>query len=338
MGWRRQLKRLGVIVVVVAVIPLNILRVYIAQPTFSKNEPSSKTVDAERLKQHVRMLSETFHPSHYNAFAQLNQTADYIAASFEEAGAEVRFQEYLVYGKPYKNVIGRFHGEGPLWVVGAHYDTSDDTPGADDNASGVAGLLELASLIGAGELKNRNIELVAYCLEEPPYFATEMMGSAFHVKELQERGEMPAGVVIFEMIGYFSDAWGSQGYPALGIRLMYPQKGNYIAVIGKLDQRAFTKSFKVGMKGATDLPVYSMNAPKIIPGIDFSDHRNYWPLGINAVMITDTAFYRNKAYHGPDDTWDRLDYDRMAMVVVGVYEALAKLAVAYPGKTPDEPE
>lgn len=127
------------------------------------------------------------------------------------------------------------------------------------------------------------------------------------------------------MIGYFSDEPGSQKVPMLLLRLIYPGTGNFIAVISKLDQRSFTRQVKKGMKGATDLPVYSMNGPERLPGIDFSDHRNYWIFGYPAVMVTDTAFYRNSNYHTKNDTWDTLDYDRMGNVVLAVYSALVKL-------------
>jgi hypothetical protein len=108
------------------------------------------------------------------------------------------------------------------------------------------------------------------------------------------------------------------------LRAFYPSRGDFIAVAGRWDQGDWIKTLKTGMQGATSLPVYSIRAPSALPGIDFSDHINYWPYGINAAMVTDTAFYRNKAYHESEDTADRLDYDRMSMVVVAVFEALRK--------------
>ena len=128
------------------------------------------------------------------------------------------------------------------------------------------------------------------------------------------------------MIGYFTDEFGSQDYPTLLFKLIYPNTGNFIAVVGKMDQRAFTKQVKVGMKGANDLPIRSINAPAGIPGIDFSDHRNYWKFDYDAVMITDTAFYRNEAYHEANDTWDRLNYEKMGQVVQSVYSTIVQLA------------
>ena len=124
------------------------------------------------------------------------------------------------------------------------------------------------------------------------------------------------------MIGYFSDQFLSQKYPMPMLYLYYPFKGHFITVVGSMSQREFTKSVKVGMQGSTDLPIFSINAPASLPGIDFSDHRNYWLYDYQAVMITDTAFYRNTAYHKPEDTLDRLDYNRMGQVVLSVFQYL----------------
>ncbi|MDP4694360.1 MAG: hypothetical protein NWS00_07405, partial [Opitutales bacterium] len=127
------------------------------------------------------------------------------------------------------------------------------------------------------------------------------------------------GVIVLEMIGYYDDTSGSQEYPALLFKLLYPNTGDFIAVIGKLDQRPYIADIKAGMNGAAEIDVYSIAAPTQVPGIDFSDHRNYWEFGYDAVMISDTAFYRNKEYHKAGDTWDRLDYKKMGEVVKAVY-------------------
>jgi Zn-dependent M28 family amino/carboxypeptidase len=129
-----------------------------------------------------------------------------------------------------------------------------------------------------------------------------------------------------EMLGYFSDAPESQSYPNDLLRLFYPTRGNYIAVVGKLDQPWVVRRVKAAMRSAASLPVYSINAPRSMPGVDFSDHRNFWEAGYDAAMITDTAFYRNPHYHTSRDTPEKLDYKRMAMVVQGVYAAVVALA------------
>ena len=229
-------------------------------------------------------------------------------------------------GKTYQNVIGFFgNPTGERIVIGAHYDARSKTPGADDNASGIAGLIELAYLIGRQDLRT-GIELVAYSLEEPPFFGTEDMGSAHHARRLHEQKVAVKCMIALEMIGYFSSEPGSQSYPMPILKIFYPGKGDFIAIIGRLDQRGIVKKIKNFMQGTTDMPVYSVNAPTFVSGIDFSDHRNYWKYAYEAVMITDTAFYRNPHYHKRGDIAESLDYESMGKVVIQVFEAVKGLA------------
>ncbi len=293
------------------------------QPVLFSAARATVSADPAALQRDVRTLSEHFGPR--DTPENLDRAAAWIRGEFEKTGARVREQTYEVQGRTFRNIIARFgSGDDGLLVVGAHYDAVDETPGADDNASGVAGLLELARLLGKHP-PERPIELVAYTLEEPPWFRSEFMGSAVHARELKERGADVRGVIVLEMIGCFDDAWMSQDYPFHLLRVFYPSRGNFVAIAGRLDQRKFTRDLKAGMKGATSLPVWSINAPAALPGLDFSDHLNYWAHGWNAVMVTDTAFYRNKQYHQPGDTWDRLDYKRMADAVTAVHAALKSL-------------
>lgn len=321
---RRLLLSVARIVSAVAVI-VSVAGCLMSQPTFGRNRPSAATVDAGRLRTHVVTLSETFHPRDWTHAANLERCAEYIAAHFTNAGAVVHSQPVIARGHEYRNVIARFGvGRGSKLVVGAHYDACGDTPGADDNASGVAALIELGYMLGRN-VPDREIELVAYVLEEPPFFRTAQMGSAVHAASLSVEKDSIVGVIVLEMVGYFSEKRGSQSYPSPLLRVAYPGRGNFIAVVGRWDQGPWIKRMKVGMKGTTDLPVYSIRAPAVLPGIDLSDHLNYWPFGFNALMITDTAFYRNRAYHQKDDTADRLDYQRMSSVVVAVFEAMKSL-------------
>jgi len=296
--------------------------VAIAQPTVRRNSTSSLRVDPNRLRSHVTMLCETLYPRDWQSESNLTACADYIAAEFAEGGARVEFQVFEVFGRQYRNVVGRFGAaEGDTLVVGAHYDACDYTPGADDNASGIAVLIELARLLGENS-PDREVELVAYALEEPPFFKTANMGSAIHARRAADGKRKIAGMIALEMVGYYSDEVGSQSYPSLLFYLLYPRRGNFLGVVGRWDQGDWIKRVKVGMKGATDLPIYSIRAPTVVPGIEFSDHLNYWEHDIPAVMVTDTAFYRNEAYHTGSDTPDRLDYGRMSKVVVALREAI----------------
>jgi Zn-dependent M28 family amino/carboxypeptidase len=300
----------------------------VMQP-FAGSETHNKTlstmpVDPAILKAHVKYLSVDTHPRSFDRHMNLEAAARYIETQFIAAGAQHSSQVVKVDGKDYRNIIVRFGpSTGQTIVVGAHYDSHCDaaescTPGADDNASGVAGLIELARLLIKTPPKQA-IELVAYTLEEPPHFRTEHMGSAWHATSIVGKKSSVKLMVSMEMIGYFSDDKGSQIYPVPGMALLYPDAGNYIGVVGKLSDFAATRKVKALMSGASSLPVQSINAPTWIPGIDFSDHLSYWNVGIPALMVTDTAFMRNKQYHLPGDTYEKLDYTRMAKVVQGVY-------------------
>ena len=296
--------------------------IYIAQPTTNQNLLSEIKIDEKSLKFHVEKLSHDFYPRNHFEIKNLDKAAAYIENHFNNSGGEVEVQEFEVAGRTYKNIIVVFgKGKSRKLIIGAHYDAYGQTHGADDNASGIAGLIEIAYLLGKNGTE-REIEVVAYSLEEPPHFGSTNMGSHVHAKKIETEKAEIEGVISLEMIGCFSDESGSQSYPSPLLHLFYPNRGNFIAVVGRLDQRSFTKRMKSSMKGATDLPVFSINAPKSLPGIDFSDHRNYWPLGINAVMITDTSFYRNGTYHKLSDIPETLDYNKLAKVVVSVYEAL----------------
>lgn len=307
----------------------------VTQPLVAPIRSLPPSVDVAQLERHVKHLSVDLFPRSYDQFENLERSAQYILSQFRAAGAVVTVQDVRVQEATYKNIVARFGPQtGPLMVIGAHYDSHGDasagakdprgysrdthTPGADDNASGVAGLLELSRLLGHSP-QARAVELVAYVLEEPPHFRTEHMGSAWHARSLAEAQRTVQLMVSLEMIGYFRDGPGSQAFPAPGMDYLYTDRGNFIALVGRLSDFASLRRAKALMAGATDLPVYSINAPPLLPGIDFSDHRSYWSRGYPALMVTDTAFFRNTSYHQAGDTWDRLDYPRMAKVVQGVY-------------------
>ena len=308
-------------ILISAVIVVAAVGWFISQPAFRSPRPTTTVAAAGRLRNHVVALSQTFHPRDWRHVDNLNRCADYIAGQLTLSGATVESQPFTAQGLQYRNVIARFgHGKGHKLILGAHYDAFEGSPGADDNASGVAVLIETAMLLGR-EQPDREVEIVAYSLEEPPFFRTPFMGSAVHARSIATEKDAVTGVIVLEMVGCFRDDQGSQKYPVPLLQLFYPNRGNYLTVVGSLTQGAWIKSVKREMAAVTDLPVRSIRGPGIIPGIDFSDHVNYWSLGIPAVMITDTAFYRNMAYHTESDTAERLDYDRMAKVAVAVYEA-----------------
>ncbi len=305
-----------------------LLAVYIVQPLVGSVSRVDRgyAVDPQRLETHVRVLSQDLGPRDVEHPENLDRCADYIRSEFELAGAQVSGQPFERNGVTYRNVSAKFGPESPeIVVVGAHYDTAGPRPGADDNASGVAGLIELAGLLGRSELSMR-VELVAYTLEEPPAFRTKDMGSAVHARSLTASGTEVRAMIGLEMIGHFSDAPNSQRYPIGALGMLYPNTGNFIAVVGRVGGANLVRTVKRAMSESSSLPVHSLNAPSFVPGIDFSDHLNYWNEGFPAVMVSDTSFYRNRNYHTINDTADTLDYLRMAQVVVGVHAAVLVLS------------
>lgn len=290
--------------------------------TFSQLIMASTLADTILIKQHLTALTKTNGFRTYKNMEQLNKTANYIKTVFSKYTDSVYIQAYEVNGVTYKNVICSFGTENPQRIiVGAHYDVCDDQEGADDNATGVVGLLELSRLLKDKKLKHR-IDLVAYTLEEPPYFRTAYMGSYIHAKSLIDSKTNVLGMVSLEMIGYFKDEKKTQSYPIGALALIYGNKGNYITLVKKFAAGRFTRKFCRKYKSTKSIKTKKFSGPRALPGIDFSDHLNYWKFGYSALMITDTAFYRNKNYHESTDTMETLDVYRMAKVIDGVVNTL----------------
>ncbi|TAA47447.1 M28 family peptidase [Corallincola spongiicola] len=318
-----------VILSAVILLPVVLAIFFVYQPVFgSYSGEYTPQVQSQRLQSHVIKLSEEIKDRSYYTEG-LADAADYVQEQFSTFSQDVSVQRFVVDEVEYRNVIVRFgpHDQQlPVIVVGAHFDAYSSLPGADDNASGTAGLIELGRLLSQHESFSYPVELVAYTLEEPPYFRTQEMGSYHHAESLHAQGIDVDLMISLEMIGYFSDEEGSQSYPLPLFEWIYPTKGNYIGVIGRFSDVLELREVKGEMLNATPLAVHSMLAPEMFPEIDYSDHLNYWQFDYPALMVTDTAFYRNRAYHTSRDTWQRLDYERMAMVVDGVYNVVTSLA------------
>jgi hypothetical protein len=300
----------------------------VTQPTLSieKSAPQVSVLPA-RLETHVRMLSETFVPRDWRHPENLDRAAAYITSELKRTNARVSEQAFVTDGRTYRNVIASFGPEGgERIIVGAHYDAHEGFPGADDNASGVAGLIELADLLNNQALPVR-VDLIAFTLEEtrrsdPDAPGVSLYGSTVHATSLKQDGASVRIMFSLEMIGFFTERRHSQSYPSPILELMYPDQGNFIVICGRLQEGAAVRQIKKAMQAATELPVRSFNAPSFVAGINRSDHAVYWVAGYPAVLITDTAFNRNPHYHTPEDVPESLDYNRMAMVVQGVYAAV----------------
>jgi len=296
-------------------------------PVLPRRFPQSITVSPAELRHDVETLVEVGRYRDILRPEVLATAADWIRERWESAGFVVEEQPFDVGGTTYRNLVLSYGpADAPLVIAGAHYDVCGEQDGADDNASGVAAILALARLLALHRpVVSNRILLVAFCLEEPPSFRTPAMGSAVHARALREREARVKAMIALEMLGYYSDQPHSQTFPVAALGLVYPRTADFIGVVGDLGSLGLTRAVKARMAGASSVPVWSINAPAAVPGVDFSDHLNYWAEGYPAVMVTDTAFYRNPNYHLPSDTADTLDYERLAEVVKGLYATLVTL-------------
>lgn len=287
-----------------------------SEPTFLINV---QTID---LKNHVNRLSQISPPRSYQNKSGLNKAIDYIFKEFSVAGLRITKQTYEIEKDGiFTNIIAEINPElETVIVIGAHYDVCGEFQGADDNASGIAGLIELGKLFSIYKKQiPYNIQLVAYSTEEPPFFGTDKMGSYIHAKSLFDQKKKVELMIALEMIGYFTDKSKSQKYPSLMMVPFYPSKGNFIAAVSKFENSDIVKEIKNIFNTKTTVPCETLSAPSFVTGVDFSDHRNYWTFGYTAIMITDTAFYRNQNYHTEFDTPDTLNYDKMVEVIKGTF-------------------
>lgn len=284
---------------------------------------------ARRLESHVRALCS--HPAGRNYIEKkgLALARDYIAGQLESSGYQVDFQIYQIAGEDYANIEATRLGKtypGETIVIGAHYDAVVGAPGANDNGSGVAVLLELADRFRNAELP-RTIRFVAFVNEEPPHFMNGTMGSDYYARHAASRQENIVAMYSLETIGYFRDEIGSQRYPP-PFSFFYPSQGNFITFVGNLRSRGLvTRSIRAFRAHAT-FPSEGIAAPAFIPGINWSDHWSFWKQGYPAVMVTDTALYRYPYYHSPQDTPDKVDYDKMVHVVHGLEKMIEELSGA----------
>ncbi|HWI40022.1 MAG TPA: M20/M25/M40 family metallo-hydrolase, partial [Verrucomicrobiae bacterium] len=217
---------------------------------------------------------------------------------------------------------------GGTVVVGAHYDTVPGSPGADDNASGVATVLELARRF-RGRGGEHTIRFVFFVNEEPPFFKGELMGSRVYARWLRSRGEKVVGMLSVESVGYFSDARGSQSYPFPNPGL-YPGTGNFIGFVSNLGSQPLLMRALRSFRGRGSIPSEGLAAPGLVAGTDWSDHASFWEQGFPALMVTDTAPFRNPHYHTAGDLPERLDFRRMAEVAEGLAAVVEDLAGVRP--------
>lgn len=278
-----------------------------------------------RIKADLFKITQTPQSRNYQNIKSLNIVANYIKSELTKVCDSVTFQPYKVNGTIYKNVIGSIGVKHKKRIIiGAHYDVCGDQQGADDNASGVTGLLELSRLLSKEKL-NYRIDFVAYTLEEPPFFRTKQMGSFIHANYLFTNNIPVKGMISLEMIGYYSNKKGSQYYPIADMTSKYGDIADFITVAQSEKSGEFEKQIERLMKQQQTIKTVSFKGSSLISGVDFSDHLNYWNFNYPAVMITNTAFYRNKNYHTKNDTIETLDIDKMSAVIEQLYLTIKQL-------------
>ncbi len=283
-----------------------------------------KLILSQSLRRHVARLSVDIGERHLWNGDSLERAAQYIESEFSAAGYTPTRQTYTAYRRPVSNIIAEKKGiRSQSIVIGAHYDSVPGSPGADDNASAVAGLLELARMLRTTSC-TCGFKLVAFVNEESPSFGSDYMGSMQYARRLKERGENVAFMIALEMIGFF-DKHKPQDYPLRLMRRFYPKTGDFIGIVGDLRSHRPALALARAMRRQGLAPTSALVAPGQFGGIDRSDHSAFWKHGFKALMVTDTAFFRNENYHKETDTIDTLNFEAMADVVASLFAALVEL-------------
>lgn len=287
---------------------------------------SEETALRDELVASVNSLAGVIGERNLERYSALTAAEEFVTRTFTSAGLAVERDGYEVEGKFCRNIEAQIRGTRPeIIVVGAHYDTVAGSPGANDNASGVAALLSLARRF-AGQPTARTLRFVAFPNEEPGHFHTHAMGSWVYAEQCQKRGDRIAGMISLETIGYYSSAAGSQKYPMPGLSMIYPTAGNFIAFVGNLGSHALLRKALGAFREQAAIPSEGAALPANIPGVGWSDHWAFWQHGYPAIMVTDTAPFRYPHYHAATDTPEKLDYDSMARVVMPMQAVIRALA------------
>lgn len=307
--------------------------------TFRGSPPpltSQEGETVERLHHDVSFLADSIGEREaVSAYPGLERASAWVRGRIEETGATADVQEYRVRrGRAVQNFTARVGSRSgaraaAFVLVGAHYDAVAVTPGADDNASGVAAALELLRRLQAAPAECE-VRVTFFTNEEPPFFWSDSMGSLVYARAMAARGEVPLAVYSLESIGYYSDSAGSQTYPPV-LGWFYPSRGDFIAFVGDISSRALVRRSIAAFREVATLPSAGSAAPRQFPGVGWSDHWSFWQVGIPAVMITGTAPYRDPHYHESDDLPANLDFSRLARAVTGIEHVVREACRATDG-------
>lgn len=280
---------------------------------------------------HVDILAGLIGPRHLGKPKSIEAATTYIETQFAEIGDVVARQGYAVGDQTAENLVAErlgSHLPNQIVVVGAHYDTVPTTPGADDNASAVAMLIEVARLLKTNSMR-RTLRFAGFACEEPPHFYTGTMGSQQYARGCRTEGERVIGMICLEMVGYYSPELGSQRIPPAiprWLRWAFPRRGDFLTAVANFRSLKLLWSFRRGFKRNCTLPLFTIALPEAVNEIRLSDNSSFWDQGYPALMITDTSFLRNPHYHQATDTPETLDYPRLAQATLGVAAAVARIS------------
>ncbi len=287
-----------------------------------------------RLRDHLKALTVDIGERSVLAPENLKKAAGYIRDFYREIGLSARLEPYDYQGLGVVNVVAEIQSNpnpGRRILIGAHYDSVAGTVGADDNASAVAVQLETARqvmMLNGSQALNSNVVMVSFALEEPPAYGTPYMGSRIYAEQSRRRNEPIDAMLCLEMVGFTCREPGCQSYPFPLMFFGYPKEGNFIGIVGNFDSRGLTRSVHGSFSKNPNLPAIRLTVPFngwVMPAVRLSDHASFWDEGFKAVMITDSAFFRNPHYHLPSDRPETLDYRFMAELVQSLVTFLAQL-------------
>lgn len=325
-------KRLAVLALLLTVLSFISWHLMIRMPLESYRGPwipltAEETALRDALRRDVQVLAGDIGERNWFVHPRLAEAAAWIERSLTQAGHKVHRRGFEVRGKRCDNLEVEIRGRtkpDEIVIIGAHYDSVQGCPAANDNGSGVAALLALARAF-VDATPARTVRFVAFVNEEAPFYYTEEMGSLVYARECRRRGEKVVAMLSLETLGYYRDEEGSQGYPAV-VGAFYPSKGNFVAFVGNTAARALVRQCIGTFRRDVKFPSEGAALPSFITGIGWSDHWSFWQEGYPAAMVTDTAIFRYPHYHDPSDTPDKLDYEKLARVVAGLDRVVRELA------------
>jgi len=310
----------------------SLLKVRSASSVSVKRGDTTLIGDTRKLHRHVKYLTVDIGSRSAYEYDKIEETKEYIVDCLKAFGYVPSLQTFTYSRKKYSNIIASRKGAkvpDESVIIGAHYDTAQGTPGADDNASAVAVLLEIARALKDFS-PDRTLKLIFFVVEEPPIFKSEQMGSYIYAREAKARNENITSMICLEMLGYYTNEKDGQTYPFPIMSRVYPSTPNFIAIVGNLNSTILVGKVRNSLGVGSRIPVETLSALSFVPGVDFSDHQSFWKMGYPAIMITDTAFYRNPNYHSDTDTIDTLDFDKMSDLLKGLIQAAKDLTDSSP--------